>query len=217
MVYIDCDAAKCQAFSLIQTADVCKTMQHAHQRGFLFHLSKPVHHSLPAFGLFPVFHKQWFKAFPVGHKHISRFSLSSPILILFRLLSPSLSFPSSIPPLATIPSPSSPSPHRQRFEHSAKLRRKITTYVSFPLELDMTPFMASRWATPPFWSPMQEHSPLVQRCPWYWRDFSLGLIANPMSSWKCLNHSERYTILNPFFYSINSFISFPHHWIWVYG
>ena len=26
---------------------------------------------------------------------------------------------------------------------SAKLRRKITTYVSFPLELDMTPFMAS--------------------------------------------------------------------------
>ncbi|KAI5619057.1 ubiquitin carboxyl-terminal hydrolase 22 isoform X1, partial [Silurus asotus] len=31
----------------------------------------------------------------------------------------------------------------QRFEHSAKLRRKITTYVSFPLELDMTPFMAS--------------------------------------------------------------------------
>nr|XP_060641817.1 ubiquitin carboxyl-terminal hydrolase 22-like [Anolis sagrei ordinatus] len=30
-----------------------------------------------------------------------------------------------------------------RFEHSAKLRRKITTYVSFPLELDMTPFMAS--------------------------------------------------------------------------
>ncbi|KAA8581067.1 hypothetical protein FQN60_002648, partial [Etheostoma spectabile] len=31
-----------------------------------------------------------------------------------------------------------------RFEHSAKLRRKITTYVSFPLELDMTPFMASR-------------------------------------------------------------------------
>ncbi|MFT7797980.1 ubiquitin carboxyl-terminal hydrolase 22 isoform X1 [Arapaima gigas] len=36
--------------------------------------------------------------------------------------------------------------HLKRFEHSAKLRRKITTYVSFPLELDMTPFMASRWA-----------------------------------------------------------------------
>lgn len=36
----------------------------------------------------------------------------------------------------------------QRFEHSAKLRRKITTYVSFPLELDMTPFMASRWVCP---------------------------------------------------------------------
>ncbi|KAK2543642.1 Usp22 [Columba livia] len=35
--------------------------------------------------------------------------------------------------------------HLKRFEHSAKLRRKITTYVSFPLELDMTPFMASRW------------------------------------------------------------------------
>ncbi|EPY88644.1 ubiquitin carboxyl-terminal hydrolase 22 [Camelus ferus] len=34
--------------------------------------------------------------------------------------------------------------HLKRFEHSAKLRRKITTYVSFPLELDMTPFMASR-------------------------------------------------------------------------
>ncbi|OXB67535.1 hypothetical protein ASZ78_004653 [Callipepla squamata] len=33
--------------------------------------------------------------------------------------------------------------HLKRFEHSAKLRRKITTYVSFPLELDMTPFMAS--------------------------------------------------------------------------
>nr|XP_040032268.1 LOW QUALITY PROTEIN: ubiquitin carboxyl-terminal hydrolase 22 [Gasterosteus aculeatus aculeatus] len=33
--------------------------------------------------------------------------------------------------------------HVKRFEHSAKLRRKITTYVSFPLELDMTPFMAS--------------------------------------------------------------------------
>lgn len=37
----------------------------------------------------------------------------------------------------------------QRFEHSAKLRRKITTYVSFPLELDMTPFMASRWVPSP--------------------------------------------------------------------
>lgn len=37
----------------------------------------------------------------------------------------------------------------QRFEHSAKLRRKITTYVSFPLELDMTPFMASRYAFTP--------------------------------------------------------------------
>ncbi|XP_032816859.1 ubiquitin carboxyl-terminal hydrolase 22-like [Petromyzon marinus] len=33
--------------------------------------------------------------------------------------------------------------HLKRFEHSAKLRKKITTYVSFPLELDMTPFMAS--------------------------------------------------------------------------
>ncbi|KAK1793810.1 hypothetical protein P4O66_001536 [Electrophorus voltai] len=33
--------------------------------------------------------------------------------------------------------------HLKRFEHSAKLRRKISTYVSFPLELDMTPFMAS--------------------------------------------------------------------------
>ncbi|XP_045065635.1 ubiquitin carboxyl-terminal hydrolase 22 isoform X3 [Coregonus clupeaformis] len=33
--------------------------------------------------------------------------------------------------------------HLKRFEHSAKLRRKIPTYVSFPLELDMTPFMAS--------------------------------------------------------------------------
>ncbi|XP_024420364.1 ubiquitin carboxyl-terminal hydrolase 22 [Desmodus rotundus] len=33
--------------------------------------------------------------------------------------------------------------HLKRFEHSAKLRRKITTYVSFPLVLDMTPFMAS--------------------------------------------------------------------------
>ena len=38
-----------------------------------------------------------------------------------------------------------PPPLLQRFEHSAKLRRKITTYVSFPLELDMTPFMASRF------------------------------------------------------------------------
>ncbi|KAG5280423.1 hypothetical protein AALO_G00088960 [Alosa alosa] len=33
--------------------------------------------------------------------------------------------------------------HLKRFEHSAKLRKKISTYVSFPLELDMTPFMAS--------------------------------------------------------------------------
>ncbi|XP_023616722.1 ubiquitin carboxyl-terminal hydrolase 27 [Myotis lucifugus] len=33
--------------------------------------------------------------------------------------------------------------HFKRFEHSAKQRRKITTYISFPLELDMTPFMAS--------------------------------------------------------------------------
>ncbi|RVE55648.1 hypothetical protein OJAV_G00234070 [Oryzias javanicus] len=33
--------------------------------------------------------------------------------------------------------------HLKRFEHSARLRRKISTYVSFPLELDMTPFMAS--------------------------------------------------------------------------
>ncbi|CAJ1081188.1 ubiquitin carboxyl-terminal hydrolase 22-like [Xyrichtys novacula] len=33
--------------------------------------------------------------------------------------------------------------HLKRFEHSAKLRQKITTYVSFPLELDMTPFMSS--------------------------------------------------------------------------
>lgn len=41
----------------------------------------------------------------------------------------------------------------QRFEHSAKLRRKITTYVSFPLELDMTPFMASRWVCPNWFRP----------------------------------------------------------------
>ncbi|XP_055984589.1 ubiquitin carboxyl-terminal hydrolase 27 [Sorex fumeus] len=33
--------------------------------------------------------------------------------------------------------------HFKRFEHSVKQRRKITTYISFPLELDMTPFMAS--------------------------------------------------------------------------
>ncbi|EGW13366.1 Ubiquitin carboxyl-terminal hydrolase 27 [Cricetulus griseus] len=33
--------------------------------------------------------------------------------------------------------------HFKRFEHSAKKRRKITTYISFTLELDMTPFMAS--------------------------------------------------------------------------
>lgn len=33
--------------------------------------------------------------------------------------------------------------HFKRFEHSAKQRRKITTFISFPLELDMTPFMAS--------------------------------------------------------------------------
>lgn len=42
-----------------------------------------------------------------------------------------------------------PLPFLQRFEHSAKLRRKITTYVSFPLELDMTPFMASRFVPGP--------------------------------------------------------------------
>jgi ubiquitin carboxyl-terminal hydrolase 22/27/51 len=31
----------------------------------------------------------------------------------------------------------------QRFEHSTGLHKKISTYVSFPEELDMTPFMSS--------------------------------------------------------------------------
>ncbi|XP_055460320.1 ubiquitin carboxyl-terminal hydrolase 51 [Psammomys obesus] len=33
--------------------------------------------------------------------------------------------------------------HLKRFEHSSKQRRKINTFISFPLELDMTPFLAS--------------------------------------------------------------------------
>ncbi|XP_050997297.1 ubiquitin carboxyl-terminal hydrolase 51 [Acomys russatus] len=33
--------------------------------------------------------------------------------------------------------------HLKRFEHLGKQRRKINTFVSFPLELDMTPFLAS--------------------------------------------------------------------------
>jgi len=31
----------------------------------------------------------------------------------------------------------------QRFEHSTGYHKKIDTYVSFPEELDMTPFMSS--------------------------------------------------------------------------
>jgi ubiquitin carboxyl-terminal hydrolase 22/27/51 len=31
----------------------------------------------------------------------------------------------------------------QRFEHSTGYHKKISTYVSFPEELDMTPFMSS--------------------------------------------------------------------------
>lgn len=34
--------------------------------------------------------------------------------------------------------------HLKRFEHSNMTRRKIRTYISFPLELDLSPFMASR-------------------------------------------------------------------------
>ncbi|XP_066291347.1 ubiquitin carboxyl-terminal hydrolase 22-like isoform X1 [Branchiostoma lanceolatum] len=34
--------------------------------------------------------------------------------------------------------------HLKRFEHSTKFRRKISTFVSFPVELDLTPFMAHR-------------------------------------------------------------------------
>ncbi|XP_012891204.1 PREDICTED: ubiquitin carboxyl-terminal hydrolase 51 isoform X1 [Dipodomys ordii] len=33
--------------------------------------------------------------------------------------------------------------HLKRFEHVGKQRRKINTFISFPLELDMTPFLAS--------------------------------------------------------------------------
>lgn len=34
--------------------------------------------------------------------------------------------------------------HLKRFEHSSSVNKKITTYISFPAELDMTPFMARR-------------------------------------------------------------------------
>lgn len=34
--------------------------------------------------------------------------------------------------------------HLKRFEHTSMARRKIPTYVSFPMELDLSPFMASR-------------------------------------------------------------------------
>ncbi|XP_037009655.2 ubiquitin carboxyl-terminal hydrolase 51 [Artibeus jamaicensis] len=33
--------------------------------------------------------------------------------------------------------------HLKRFEHLGKQRRKINTFISFPLELDMTPFLSS--------------------------------------------------------------------------
>ncbi len=32
----------------------------------------------------------------------------------------------------------------KRFEHSLKFRKKISTHISFPERLDMTPFMASK-------------------------------------------------------------------------
>uniref|UniRef100_H2YZG3 Ubiquitin carboxyl-terminal hydrolase n=1 Tax=Ciona savignyi TaxID=51511 RepID=H2YZG3_CIOSA len=34
--------------------------------------------------------------------------------------------------------------HLKRFEHTNKARRKIPTYISFPMDLDLSPFMASR-------------------------------------------------------------------------
>lgn len=34
--------------------------------------------------------------------------------------------------------------HLKRFEHSSQIDRKISAFVSFPAELDMTPFMSSR-------------------------------------------------------------------------
>jgi len=34
--------------------------------------------------------------------------------------------------------------HLKRFEHTNKARRKIPTYIQFPVELDMSPFMSSR-------------------------------------------------------------------------
>lgn len=33
--------------------------------------------------------------------------------------------------------------HLKRFEHSSQIDRKISTFISFPAELDMTPFMSS--------------------------------------------------------------------------
>lgn len=74
---------------------------------------------------------------PFSSKYVSSRSPSPTLLSLTLARSP-------LPPLFCLPH----SDHLQRFEHSAKLRRKITTYVSFPLELDMTPFMASRWVFP---------------------------------------------------------------------
>lgn len=32
----------------------------------------------------------------------------------------------------------------QRFEHSNRLHKKISTFISFPEHLDMTPFMSNR-------------------------------------------------------------------------
>lgn len=34
--------------------------------------------------------------------------------------------------------------HLKRFEHSSSVNKKISTFISFPAELDMTPFMAQR-------------------------------------------------------------------------
>jgi len=37
--------------------------------------------------------------------------------------------------------------HLKRFEHSNRLHKKISTFISFPLYLDMSPFKASQRAT----------------------------------------------------------------------
>ncbi|XP_003135158.1 ubiquitin carboxyl-terminal hydrolase 51 [Sus scrofa] len=63
--------------------------------------------------------------------------------------------------------------HIKRFEHVGKQRRKINTFISFPLELDMTPFLSSTKE-----SKMKERQPQTDYAP----------IENKYSLFAVINH-----------------------------